>query len=178
MTWPAVLVVGRHRMGCTWIQLAVVLVLNKRFQKLTIERCKSTFCICWWWLVTTGWGSCIILEKYRSSSSLFPEQGTNTVDNITNLQTVWKSQPGSILCLAWEQLLMGNWDHKSSVSAAMLAAAAWCSVPREEDLSWADASRHEKYPSAPSTKLILKRRPAVCGVILPASHRSLQCARH
>lgn len=29
---------------------------------------------------------------------------------------VWKRQPGSILCLAWEQLSAASWDHKSSLS--------------------------------------------------------------
>lgn len=29
---------------------------------------------------------------------------------------VWKRQPGSTLCLAWEQLSAASWDHKSSLS--------------------------------------------------------------
>lgn len=80
---------------------------------------------------------------------------------------LWKWQTGSILCLAWEQLLGGNRDHKSSLSAATPAAAlnAKC---REE--TWV-ASRVEKAPSAPSslgsissTRLILKSCLGVCDV--------------
>lgn len=37
-------------------------------------------------------------------------------------------QTGSILCLAWEQLLVWNWDHKSSLSTATPAAAPRCSM--------------------------------------------------
>ncbi len=94
----------------------------------------------------------------------------NTSEIITNPPhtRVWKWQTGSILCLAWEQLLEGNRDHESSVSTATLAAALRCSM-QGGDQSWADASCSEKAPSAPSSlgwffiiRLILKMRPGVC----------------